>query len=51
LSRRVVERFRSRKWTGRYAFGVGGGFEGKPPTVNARETGIEQLDLGVITRF
>jgi hypothetical protein len=38
---------------GRYAFrfGLGGGFEGAPPTVNNRETGVIQIGLGVITRF
>lgn len=38
---------------GRYGFrfGLGGGYQGAPPTVNNRETGIIQIGLGVITRF
>lgn len=38
---------------GRYGFrfGLGGGYEGAPPTFDNRETGILQLNLGLITRF
>jgi hypothetical protein len=38
---------------GRHGFrvGLGGGYEGAPPTVDSRETGILQISLGVITRF
>ncbi len=40
-------------YRGRYAFrfGVGGGFEGAPPVINNRETGVFQIGLGLITRF
>jgi hypothetical protein len=38
---------------GRYGFrfGLGGGYEGAPPTFDNRETGIVQLNLGLVTRF
>jgi hypothetical protein len=34
-----------------FRFGLGGGYEGAPPTRNNRETGVVQIGLGVITRF
>jgi hypothetical protein len=38
---------------GRYGFrfGIGGGYEGAPPTVDNRETAILQIQLGMVTRF
>lgn len=34
-----------------FRFGLGGGYDGAPPTRNNRETGVLQIGLGVITRF
>jgi hypothetical protein len=34
-----------------FRFGLGGGYDAAPPTVNNRETGVLQIGLGVITRF
>jgi hypothetical protein len=32
-------------------FGMGGGFEGAPPIVNGRDTGVFRIGIGIITRF
>jgi hypothetical protein len=34
-----------------FRFGLGGGYDGRPPLVNSRETALFRIGLGLITRF